>query len=141
MNSGWVDTVGCPSEVFDGLSAGLGANGTFTRTTPTTASGPTSVPALTSKFVPSCAFTFSGNNGITGSGEIFIGMGQAYDTLFASGLVHAGFVVAQTSGNTVIYLRTDSVVALTFIPPGINADPYSAVGVIGTTVTAGAPST
>jgi hypothetical protein len=132
MESGWVDTTGCPSAVFDGVSAGFGSSGTVSRTTPSTSSGPSSVPTLTSKFVPSCAFSFAGNGGITGSGEIFIGMGQSYDTRFAGALVSAGFVLLKTSGYTTEYQRGGSVVGLLYIPENTQGDPYSIVAVIGT---------
>jgi hypothetical protein len=130
MNSGWKNTAGCPEEVYAGMSAGIGSGGTITRTDATTASGPNSLPSLTSHYVPSCAFTFT-SNGVAGKGELFFGMGLPYETDFESAVVDAGFVLVKSEGVYKYYRLGVSVIGLGYIPEGTNGFPYSVVAVFG----------
>lgn len=134
MNSGWINTAGCPAEIITGIKDSMGSLGTVTQTTPSTSSGPGVLPALTSKFVPSCSYVIHYNNGLTLNGEIFIGMGPSYQTLFASGILNAGFVQKTVVGHSTNYLRQndDAVVSLTYDPVGTDGVPYSIVSVAGT---------
>jgi hypothetical protein len=132
MNSGWVSVAGCPAGVFAGISEGFAGHGSITQTVPSTSSGPSSLPGLTSKFVPSCSFKFSDSNGINGTGEIFFGMGVNYQKLFAGGVLSAGYTLRQTSNYTSAYVRGVSVIGIEYIPADTDGDPYSAVAVFGT---------
>ena len=131
MNSGWVDVAGCPAAVFQGVSVGFAGHGTVAQTVPSTSSGPAALPALTSKFVPSCSFTFSDSNGINGTGEIFIGMGENYEKLFASGVLNAGYTLRQSANFTSAYSKGTSVVGIQYLATGYGGFPYSVVSVFG----------
>lgn len=131
MNSGWRDTTGCPQEVYTGISSGLGVGSSIKATTPTTSSGPRALPSIAAQLVPSCAFTFTTAAGLRGQGEMFIGMGPAYVTLFEKAIVKAGFVQKATTSYTTAYLRGTTGVGLTYVPPNAEGDPYGVVAVFG----------
>jgi hypothetical protein len=131
MNSGWKDSTGCPEALYTGFSTGLGVGSTTTKVPPSTSSGPKVLPSLTSQYVPSCAFTFTASNGLPGQGEMFIGMGPSYDTLFANAIAKAGFVKKENEDYTTVYLRGATAVGLMYVPPGTDGIPYSIVGVFG----------
>jgi len=133
MNSHWKNVAGCPKDAVSGFTAGLGAAGTVAQTTPTTTSGPLSLPTLTAAYVPSCAFAFT-DNGVPGRAEIFIGMGDAYATSFTNSVLAAGFSVytPPTGANPygTYYLKGGSLIGIAYEPVGTGGYAYSIVSVV-----------